>query len=311
MDTKADKTNTIDNKQAALDAIKGAHCDKIDTFTPIRDTETGGERPYFASHRLHLTNVTVHAGESALKCCSDIVADHCCFEGKYPFWHVDNFEVDKCLFKPGARAALWYSRNLTMTDTLVEAPKMFREMDNLVLENVNIPDAEETLWHCRGVKLRHVAVAKADYLFMHSENIDIQNYKQQGNYSFQYCRNVVIRDAVIDSKDAFWNTQDVTVYDSVLTGEYLGWHSHNLRLVNCRISGTQPLCYCHNLILENCSFDADADLAFEDSDLHATVVGNITSVKNPRTGSIVAAGYGTIIIDKNLLAPGDCEILTR
>ncbi len=276
----------------------------------IENKEFGGERPLFASHDLRLVNVTIHAGESALKECTDIVAEKCRFEGKYPFWHVDRFSVRHCLFTPGARAALWYSSQLEMTDTMVEAPKMFREMDGIRLRNVKIPDAQETLWHCRNVDIENVEVANADYLFMHSENIRISNYKQQGNYSFQYCRDVVIRDAVIDSKDAFWNTVNVTVYDSELTGEYLGWHSENLHLVRCRISGTQPLCYCKNLVMEDCTMLEDADLAFEESTLRAEVNSVITSVKNPTSGIIRARGYGEIIIDDNIKQPANCEILT-
>ena len=207
----------------------------------IRDKEFGGERPLFGTRGLHLENVTFHAGESALKCCADIEAEKCRFEGKYPFWHTDGFKVRNSLFTPGARAALWYSRNLEMTDTQVNAPKMFREMDGIVLRNVNIPDAEETLWHCANVDIRDVKVANADYLFMHSHDIRIENWHQQGNYSFQYCRNVEIRNAEIHSKDAFWGTENVTIYDSVISGEYLGWHSRRLHLVRCRISGTQPL----------------------------------------------------------------------
>lgn len=277
----------------------------------IKDSEFGGERPLFGSKDLRLENVVIHAGESALKACSDIEAVGCTFEGKYPFWHVDGFVVRDCLFRPGARAALWYSRNLLMTDTLVEAPKMFREMDGVELRNVRIPDAQETLWHCSNVKLRDVAVDNADYLFMHSNNIEIENYRQNGNYSFQYCRNVVIRNAVLHTKDAFWNTENVTVYDSEIVGEYLGWHSRNLRLVNCRISGTQPLCYANGLVLENCEFGPDADLAFEDSDVNAVIRGTVTSVKNPRSGHIVADDIKEIIIDANLREPGNCVIETK
>lgn len=277
----------------------------------ITDKEFGGERPLFASKHLRLENVTIHAGESALKECEDIEAIGCRFEGKYPFWHVNGFRITDCIFIPGARAALWYSKNLVMTDTLVEAPKMFREMDNLKLVNVRIPDAAETLWHCRGVELENVEVHGADYLFLHSSGIRISNYRQHGNYSFQYCSDVVIENADIASKDAFWNTTDVTVRNSRLSGEYLGWHSRNLRLINCHISGTQPLCYAHNLVLENCTFDADADLAFEESILNATVNSVITSVKNPTSGHISALGYGEIIIDKNIKAPADCIIETR
>lgn len=277
----------------------------------IIDKEFGGERPLFAARDLRLEHVTIHAGESALKCTRNIEAVGCRFEGKYPFWHTDGFRVEKCLFTEGARAALWYSRDCVMSDTLVEAPKMFREMKGVELTRVRIPDAQETLWHCSDVRLRDVEVANADYLFMHCRNVDIENYRQQGNYSFQYCTDVTIRNARIDSKDAFWNTENVTVYDSELTGEYLGWHSRNLRLVNCRISGTQPLCYAHGLILENCTFAPDCDLAFEDSELRADIRGAITSVKNPRTGSITADSIGEIILDEHVLDPADCKITVR
>lgn len=278
-------------------------------MTEIKNKEFGGERPLFASHHLLLDNVTIHAGESALKECSDITAINCRFEGKYPFWHVDGFRIDNCLFTPGARAALWYSKNLVMTNTMVEAPKMFREMENLELRNVRIPDAQETMWHVRNVVMSDVEVAKADYLFMHSDNIRIDNYRQQGNYSFQYCNNVEIKNAQIDSKDAFWMTDGVTITDCKLTGEYLGWHSKNLTLIRCHISGTQPLCYCENLTLEDCTFDADADLAFEESTLQAKIIGPVTSIKNPTSGRIVADGIGEIILDENIKAPADCTII--
>lgn len=274
----------------------------------IKNTEFGGERPLFASHDLQIDNVTIHAGESALKECSNIIAVNCRFEGKYPFWHVNGFIVKNCLFTEGARAALWYSQNLKMTDTKVEAPKMFHEMDGLELVNVHLPNAQETLWHCRNVNLKNVHVDNADYLFMHSENITIKDYMQNGNYSFQYCRNVEIHNAVINSKDAFWNTENVTVYDSEINGEYLGWHSKNLRLVNCKISGTQPLCYAHGLIMEDCVMADDCDLAFEYSSVHATIKSAVHSVKNPRTGCITAESYGQIILDEHIKAPGDCGL---
>ena len=277
----------------------------------IEKQEFGGERPLFASHDLKLVDVTIHAGESALKECSDIVAERCRFEGKYPFWHVDRFSIRDSLFTPGARAALWYSTDLLMENTLVEAPKMFREMDGIKLVGVKIPDAQETLWHCRNISIRDVETSNADYIFMHCDNIEIEDYRQNGNYSFQYCRNVTIRNARINSKDAFWNTENVTVYDSELNGEYLGWHSKVLRLVNCRISGTQPLCYCEGLVMENCTMDPDCDLAFEESTLTADINSEITPVKNPTSGRISALGYGEIILDKNIKAPADCEIVVK
>ncbi len=277
----------------------------------IKDTEFGGERPLFGARNLRLENVTIHAGESALKCTADIEAIGCRFEGKYPFWHTDGFKVEKSLFTESARAALWYSRNLVMKDTQVKAPKMFREMDGITLRNVEIPDAEETLWHCSNIDAKDVTVSNADYLLMHSHHIRIDRWHQTGNYSFQYCTDVEIRNAVIHSKDAFWATENVTVYDSELIGEYLGWHSRRLHLVRCHINGTQPLCYAKDLVLEDCTFGPECDLAFEDTEVMATINSNITSIKNPAKGKITANSVGETIIDKYSKAIEPVQIIQK
>ncbi len=277
----------------------------------IKDKEFGGERPLFGARNIRLENVTIHPGESALKCCANVEAYTCRFEGKYPFWHVDGFKIFDSLFTPGARAALWYSRNLIMRDTKVEAPKMFREMDGIILRNVEIPDAEETLWHCSNVDIEDVTVDKADYLFMHSHDIRIDRWHQNGNYSFQYCRNVEIRNAIIHSKDAFWGTENVTIYDSEISGEYLGWHSRRLRLVRCKISGTQPLCYARDLILEDCELAPDCDLAFEDSEVVASIKTHVTSIKNPMKGEITLPSVGELIIDEHSKAIDPVKIISN
>lgn len=288
-----------------MDTEKTAH---NNTMNIITNAEYGGERPLYRSEGLRIEGVTIHAGESALKECRDVEALHCRFEGKYPLWETQRFSVEHCLFTEGARAAIWYSRGLQMRHCQVDAPKMFREMDDMTVEDTLFTNAQETLWMCRGVTLRRVRMEQADYLLMHSAHIRISDYEHRGNYAFQYCRDMEIRGAVIHSKDAFWNTQDVTVYDSVILGEYLGWYSKRLRLVRCRIGETQPLCYCDDLTLEDCTLDADADLAFEYSTLQATIHGHVTSVKNPTSGFIRADSIGQIILDPNQKAPADCRI---
>ena len=275
----------------------------------IKDCYLEGERPlYCKKSGLRLENVTIGPGESSLKEGADIEALNCEFKGKYPFWECDGFTVRHCIFRDGARAALWYSRGCKMYDTLVEAPKMFRRISDVYLENVHIPNALETFWDCKDVTLHHVEASKADYIFMHTDNIRIDHFKLQGNYSFQYSRNVEIRNSVMDTKDAFWESENITVYDSRIQGEFLGWYAKNLRLVRCHIGGTQPLCYCENLILEDCTFEPDADLAFEYSSVQATVRGHITSVKNPSSGFIKAGSIGEVILDQNIKQPANCEI---
>lgn len=277
----------------------------------IKDTFFEGERPLFATNDIRLENVKFYPGESAIKQCKNVEAEHCEFMCKYPFWHNENVLIENCLFTMYSRAAIWYTKNLRMINTKVEAPKMFREVDGLYLEKVKIPNAGETIWNCRNITLRDVEARGGDYIFMNAENVDIENFKLQGNYSFQGAKNVVIRNAKLDTKDAFWETENVTVYDSEITGEFLGWHSKNLKLVNCKISGTQPLCYCDNLIMENCTMDEVCDLAFEYSTLEATINSPILSIKNPTSGHITCDSVGEIIFDKNCKNPGGCKIKVK
>lgn len=277
----------------------------------IKDTEFGGERPLFESHGLRLENVIIRKGESAIKECSDIEAVDCIFEGNYPFWHVHRFLIERCRFDVGGRSALWYSDHLKMKDTVVDAPKMFREMHTLDLENVVMNDADEVFWRCRDIRIRNLELHGGTYPFMFSDNIYIDGLVSDSKYVFQYTSNVEIHNARITTKDAFWETENVTIYDSELNGEYLGWHSKNLRLVNCHITGEQPLCYARDLVLENCTFGPDCDRAFEYSTVDADIRGAITDIKNPMSGRIVADEIGSITIDENIKAPADCVIVLR
>lgn len=277
----------------------------------IANTEFGGERPLFASHDLHIDNVTIREGESAIKECSNIVATNCRFEGNYPFWHVHGFTIKDCYFAVGGRSALWYSDHLKMQDTVIDAPKMFREMNDIEIENVEMNDADEVFWRCERISVKNLKLHGGTYPFMFSTGISIDGLESDSKYVFQYVKDVVIRNAKITTKDAFWEVENVTIYDSELNGEYLGWHSKNLRLVNCHISGEQPLCYAHDLKLENCTFDASCDRAFEYSTLDADICGAITNIKNPTSGRIVADSIGSVTRDENIKAPADCEIKTR
>ena len=276
----------------------------------IKDQYLEGERPLYARHGLRIENVTIGPGESSLKEGSDLEAEDCEFKGKYPFWECKHVTIKNCIFREGGRAAIWYSKDIEMAGCLVEAPKMFRRISGLKLENVKFPNALETFWDCKDIEAKNIEADKGDYIFMHCSDIKIDGFRLQGNYSFQYAKDVVIRHADMDTKDAFWEAEDVTVYDSRINGEYLGWYSKNLHLVNCKIGGTQPLCYCENLVLENCVFEEDADLAFEYSDVEASIIGPVTSVKNPRSGRINADSYGEVVLDGNIKAPADCEIRT-
>ena len=152
-------------------------------------------------------------------------------------------------------------------------------------------------------------MAEAEYFLFESRDVEIDNLTMRGKYSYQYVVNMEILNSNLDTKDAFWHSKNVTVKDTVLKGEYLGWYSDGLTLINCHIIGTQPLCYCRNLKLINCTME-ETDLAFEYSEVSADIRGEIWSVKNPKSGRIIADGYGEIVLEDSIM-PSDCLIETR
>lgn len=277
-------------------------------MTIIQDTYFDGERPLYGSNDLVLRSVTIGAGESGLKECSHIEAHDCEIQGMYVFWECEDVECCHCHFASSDRAPLWYGKNIRMRDCCIDAPKVFRELDGLVFENLQITDGAESFWYCKNGQLTNLKMKRAEYAFMQSSYLHISNLKLQGKYTFQYARNIEIHHAVLDTKDAFWNSEDCVIYDSEVKGEYLGWYARNLRLVRCRISGTQPLCYCENLIIEDCIFEPNADLAFEHSSIQATILSAVTSIVNPKSGTIRCHGIGELIHDANAKAPDDCVV---
>lgn len=77
----------------------------------IRHKEYGGERPLFATHDIQLEDVTIHAGESALKECSNIIAINCRFEGKYPFWHTNGFTEELSFYRRSSCRPVVFSKS--------------------------------------------------------------------------------------------------------------------------------------------------------------------------------------------------------
>ena len=275
----------------------------------IKDKEFGGERPLYKLHDARLERVTIHLGESSIKESGNIEAYDCTFQGKYVFWECRKFLVQNCHFEASARSSLWYSENGTLNHCLVDAPKMFRRMQGIELLDCKFTDAQETLWDCDRVSIQDCEILNADYLGMHTDNVRINKLHLEGNYAFQYSKNVEITNSLLNSKDALWDCENVTITDCEINGEYLAWYSRNLTLIRCHITGEQPLCYCENLTLVDCTFGPDCNYILEYSTVKATIKGDVTSLRNPTSGSIAVEGHiGELIIDENQKAPADCTI---
>lgn len=244
-------------------------------------------------------------GESALKECRNIEVEKCYFNLRYPFWHVDDATIRDVQMTDKCRAALWYDSDVKISDSKLHGIKALRECEGVSLENCDI-NSEEFGWRCRGLYIKGCTL-NSMYPFFECKDMNVENLSMTGKYSFQYIENSTFRNCEFKTKDAFWHAKNVTVYDSVVAGEYLAWYSENLRLVRCKISGTQPLCYCKGLVLEDCEMEG-TDLSFENSEVKATVKGNIISVKNPISGYVRADSIGEIIIDEGHADISTCEI---
>ena len=233
-------------------------------------------------------------GESVLKEARDVSLENCRFSLRYPLWHVHGFKMHDSKMDDLTRAAIWYSHDGIITDSDLGGIKAVRECSNIKISDCTI-SSEEFGWKCDNISITD-STLNAMYVFLDSKNVTLDKVKMTGKYSFQYMENLTIRNSVLDTKDAFWHSKNVSVYDSVVKGEYLAWFSEGLTLVNCKIIGTQPLCYCRGLKLINCTMEA-TDLAFEYSDVEATVQGHVDSIKNPRSGSITVDSVGEVIME--------------
>ena len=233
-------------------------------------------------------------GESALKECSNVTVEDSYFNLRYPFWHVHGLKITSCGMTDKCRAALWYSDNIKISDTKLHGIKALRECADAEINNSSIISPEFG-WSVKGLKMTNTS-AESEYFLMRSSDIVFENVSLKGKYSFQYVENVEINNCRFDTKDAFWHAKNVTIKNSVINGEYLAWYSENLTFIDCTIKGTQPLCYCKGLKLINCRME-NCDLAFERSDVEATILTPVISIKNPLSGSIKVPSVGEIIRD--------------
>ena len=268
-----------------------------------------GERALFQANGLEIEDTIFADGESALKHGENINAVNTMYKWKYPFWYAKNVNVKDSTFFEMARSGLWYGENINIKDTMIEAPKEFRRCDGVNLKNVSLPNANETFWMCKNIRLENV-VAKGTYFGLNSENIYLDRLNLYGDYCFDGGKNIEVHNCKLLSKDSFWNTENVVIYDSFIVGEYFGWNSKNITLINCTVESLQGFCYIENLVMKNCKL-VNTALAFEFSTVDVEVTSKIESVFNPKSGVIKAKEIGTLIMDNENINPEDTKIIVE
>lgn len=268
-----------------------------------------GERPLFQAKNLLIKDTVFGEGESPLKHSENIELMHTLFRWKYPLWYSKHITVKECTFFEMARAGIWYTDDISVEDTLIEAPKEFRRCNGLKIRNVSIPNAEETLWSCQNVELNKVT-ANGDYFGMNCENVTMDDFILYGNYCFDGAKNVEVHNSRFLSKDCFWNAENIIIYDSYISGEYLGWNSENVTLINCTVESLQGMCYIDNLVMKNCKL-INTTLAFEYSNVDVEINGRIDSVINPSSGNIKADTIGELIMEKDKVDTAKTKIILK
>ena len=263
----------------------------------ISNRSFDAERALYGMRDLHLVNCRFTGpedGESAVKECRHVHAEHCLCDLRYPFWHVHDLHLDQCEITENGRAALWYSDHVSIRDSRLHDIKALRECHEVDVRGCDIA-SDEFGWFSRNVVMQDCTV-QGSYFMMQARNLTFSGVRFSGRYALQYLHDCTFTDCDITSRDAFWHAENVLVKNCVLKGEFLGWYSNHLTLDHCRILSSQPLCYCDNLTLIDCEV-VDSDLCFEKSRLTATITTTVDSIKNPLSGTIELPGVDELICD--------------
>lgn len=266
-------------------------------MTTLTNKTFDEERALYAAHDLSVKDCAFDGpadGESALKESQNVTVSHCFFNLRYPFWHNTGLKIENSEMTELCRAALWYSQQVEITDTKLHGIKALRECQDIRLRGCDIISPEFG-WSVQGIEMAG-CTAESEYFMMRSNHLTFHDVRMKGKYSFQYITDSTFENCVFDTKDAFWHAKNITVKNSIVKGEYLAWYSDGITFENCKIIGTQPLCYCKNLKLIHCEMSG-TDLAFERSDVEATLTAPIDSIKNPMSGHIYVPRVGEVIMD--------------
>lgn len=262
----------------------------------------------------HLTDIEVincrfdgiRDGESAIKECSNVIVKNSFFNLRYVLWCLNKADISNIELTSLARSSLWYCNDVDIKNSKINCVKAFRMCNNITIKNCTI-NSIEFGWNCNNVVFED-NVIDSEYPFLRASNVKVKNCIFNTKYPFQQAKHIIIENTTIDAKDAFWDSEDITCINCKITGDFLAWYCNGLTLINCEIISSQPLCYINNLRVVDCKMEK-CDLAFEYSNVHAKIKGNIISIKNPQSGEIIADSINEIIVGGNSVYESNAKII--
>ena len=66
-----------------------------------------------------------------------------------------------------------YKKNINMTNCHISAPKTFRRSEGIFLKDCCLPNALETMWNCKNIKLENVN-AQGDYFGLNVDGAELK-----------------------------------------------------------------------------------------------------------------------------------------
>ena len=120
------------------------------------------ERALYGSRDVEVKNCRFDGpadGESAFKECSNIRADHCFFNLRYPFWHDHGLRITDSEMTELCRAALWYTDHVEIVNTKMHGIKALRECAQAVVKGCDIISPEFG-WSVCGIGMEDTTVQR-------------------------------------------------------------------------------------------------------------------------------------------------------
>lgn len=224
--------------------------------------------------------------------CANVLVQNSIFAVERPLVGAVKTIISMCDFDQTTRGTLSDSNRIVVQHCVFEGA------DSLsACERVHLHESEIYGYglarDCKRLKLTSVIVEGVD-AFLNCSNLAAWNLSVAGDGAFRHLENSLITGSIINGDDVLAYAKNVTLRDCVITGRRIGWMAQDLTFINCTIVGEAPLCRGREINVIDCRMLL-ADMAFEYSEIEASINGHINSVINPLSGTILADTVGTVL----------------
>ena len=192
---------------------------KADNMKEIKQEFLTGERALFQGHDLRITDTIFDDGESPLKESRNIELYGSMFKWKYPLWYSENITVKNCTWFEMARAGVWYTGNMTVTDLTLYGNYSFDGAKNVEIHNSRLL-SKDAFWNSENVTV-YDSFISGEYLGWNAKNLTLINCTVESLQGMCYIENLVMKNChLINTTLAFeYSTVDAQIIgkiDSVL-----------------------------------------------------------------------------------------------